>query len=266
MENREIQELRPVYIRETPSLDQREEISLVDLSLVLVKRRYLVLGVILLVTLSALISVLATAKKYTFTSTVSIGSQLVGGRILSIESPDSVLVKVQHVYIPFVLKQYGDAHPNDKNHYTITATLPKSSNILLIQGQGKEATESQYRELLNAVSKTVINDHQQISNALKQNLNAQLETAQNTLPQLGNSPEERIEAHNIKIAIDTLSNQLANLRPTAEILSAIKSKVPSTSRKLVVIIGAFAGLFLGVFAAFFVEFAEKVREKQRELE
>ena len=37
-----------------------------------------------------------------------------------------------------------------------------------------------------------------------------------------------------------------------------------TSRKLIVIISAFAGVLLGVFSAFFAEFVTKVREASRQ--
>ena len=82
---------------------------------------------------------------------------------------------------------------------------------------------------------------------------------------LKNTDDNETEVSTQQNLIELYSSQLANLRKTREILPPMKSIEPTgTSRKLIVIISAFAGVFLGVFSAFFAEFVAKIREASRQ--
>lgn len=265
MTDKDLKTIQPVYLQGATPFYRDEEINLIDLALVLTKRAKLVLGIFILLTIAAVAGALAIPKKHSFTSSISIGSQLVEGKLQNFESPGTVSAKLRYSFIPYLLKQRNSAPSSDKRKYKIQVTVPEGSNILILEAWGKPADEDIYKELLNTVSQALIDDHNRIYNALKQNLSAQLDTAHRELSRLGKTAEDMSKFSSIQDKMDKLNSQLSNLRPTSQILPPIMSDEPTgTSRKLIVAAGAIAGLLMGVFSAFLAELVEKVKDRRRE--
>lgn len=267
MESRPVNNVTPVYMAEPTPYNGRDEVNLVDLALVLLKRKKLIIGIFMFFMIAGLVAALITPKKHTFTSSISIGSQLVTDTIQLFEAPDTVLAKARYSYIPYVIKQHKEASPADNRKYDFNVSVPKGSNIILTKIDGLETEADHYRSLLNTVSQAIIDDHNRIYDGLKQNLSAQIQAKQQELTLFGNQTEDRIEAKNLQIQINSLQGQLANLRPTRQILPPVMSEDPTgTSRKLIVVIALFLGLFASIFAVFFAEFVDKLRQRQQEVD
>ena len=119
--------------------------------------------------------------------------------------------------------------------------------------------------MLQSITQKAILDHNRIYDSVRENIASRLTQATSELQALKNSNDNETEITTQQNLVETYSSQLANLRETREISSPMKSIEPTgTSRKLIVIISAFAGIFLGVFSAFFAEFVAKVREISRQ--
>ncbi len=265
MKDNELQQLKPVYIHEAFATHD-DEISLVDLALVLVRRKVIIMGILVLFIAAGIIHALNTTKSYTFTSSIEIGSQMIDGDIKFIESPSALLAKIDYSYIPKTLDQHQKDHPEDEKVYELTASNPKSSSVITLQIAAPEAQAELATDFITHTTQQIIQEHEELFNTIKQDLELRLTQATNRLNSMGNSSESLTEKNILQDKIDGYLSQLSNLRGTRVISPPMQSQKPSgTSRKLVVAVAAFAGLFIGIFAAFFVEFAGKVREKKAEL-
>jgi len=142
-----------------------DEISLLDIWLVLVKRRSLFLSLVLLALLIGVSAALTLPVKYNYSTTLEIGglSYDSQGRQVLIEQPTSVLAKLKQSYIPFVTHAYLQENPGFEGIPVINAKLEKNSNIILINISGIEKYRSIYVQLLNSVVGQVKLDHKRIS-------------------------------------------------------------------------------------------------------
>ena len=262
MKNNTSSELKPVYIHEgLYSAD--DEISLIDLAMVLVRRKKMIVITIIFFIALSVIFALLTPKSYTFSTSIEIGSQTVGGTIKSFESPQTLLAKMQHVFIPQVLSKQRQAAPDNKEKYSIKASIPKSSTLIVLETKGAEEKTDLMTKLLHNITQEAIHDHQRIYNAVKKNLLALKKQSNAELTTLNSAKNQSSEARRLlRSKIEVYETELANLRNTREILPPMKSVEPTgISRKLIVIIAAFAGIFLAIFSAFLAEFIAAVKEK-----
>ncbi|MFK5913751.1 MAG: Wzz/FepE/Etk N-terminal domain-containing protein [Woeseiaceae bacterium] len=265
MKNNNLQELNPVYIQEA-RYSSDDEISLIDLTMVLVNRKKLISLTITLFITIGIAAALLMPKKYTFSTSIEIGSQIISGNVSSFETTQTLLAKLQHSHIPQVLYAQRQTEPDSKKKYEIKANNPKGSNILVLSVKGTEAQADLLVKLLHSVNLKAIEDHSRIYDSVKRNMISRLNLANSELKLLKKTKNNETEISAQQDLIELYSSQLANLRNTREIQPPMKSIEPTgTSRKLIVIIAAFAGMFFGVFTAFFAEFASKVREKQNEV-
>jgi uncharacterized protein involved in exopolysaccharide biosynthesis len=264
MKNNNLQEGKPVYIHE-PYYSTDDEISLIDLTMVLVRRKRMIAITTTFIIALGVIAALLTPKSYTFSTTIDIGSQIIGGTIKPFESPQTLLAKIQHVFIPQTLNEQRQTNSEDIKNFKIKASIPKNSVIIILKINGTENESDLITGLLQNVTQQAIQDHQRIYNAAKQNLLALKEQLKTELAALEPAKdnwanERRLLKSNLEVHVAAL----ANLRNTHEIMPPMRSiEATGTSRKLIVIIAAFLGIFLAVFAAFLAEFIAKVKEKSQ---
>ena len=264
MKNNDMQELKPVYIHET-NYSADGEISLVDFAMVLVRRKKIIVAITSSVILLSVITAFLMPKLYTFSASIEIGSQIIDGTIKPFESPETLLAKMQHVFIPQTLNEQRLINLENKERYKVKASVPKSSVIIILEVKGTEDKADLLKNLLHSISQKATLDHSRIYDAVRRNITSQLKKATAELEMLKKTDDNETEVATQQNLIQLYSSQLANLRNTREILAPMKSLEPTgTSRKLIVIIAAFAGVFLGVFSAFFAEFITKVREASRQ--
>ena len=111
-----MQELKPVYIHET-NYSADGEISLVDFAMVLVRRKKIIVAITSSVILLSVITAFLMPKLYTFSASIEIGSQIIDGTIKPFESPETLLAKMQHVFIPQALNEQRQTNPENKGRY-----------------------------------------------------------------------------------------------------------------------------------------------------
>jgi|GEM_PF-1372466 len=150
---------------ESPMSSQDDEISLLDLWLVLVKRKKLLLSIVLLVLFLGVVFALMMPRQYNYSTAIEIGAMSYDGsnRPVYIESPSSLLAKINKSYIPLIIQTYIENHPESRAIPQIKAQLEKNSNILFIDLKGEEKFGEAYIELLNTLVVSVQQDHHRIS-------------------------------------------------------------------------------------------------------
>ncbi|NOY71290.1 MAG: hypothetical protein GXP14_02765 [Gammaproteobacteria bacterium] len=260
MKTSDSQEIKTIYIHEV-GYSKDDEINLLDLIVVLIRHKILIITIFTACIILGLTKALNTPKTYTYRTTIEIGSQVVGSRIVPLESPNTLLAKLEYSHVPQILNKLRQQSPDDKKKHQIRSIVPSGSKIVLLEATGTKEQEDTLKKILQQISQKVIQDHTHIFQSLKENLEATLNLANKSLNSFkgNNNYTEIVMNQNI---IESISSQLANLRNTREILPPTKSLYPiSKNQKATILIAAFTGLFLGILTAFFIEFLSQVRKK-----
>jgi LPS O-antigen subunit length determinant protein (WzzB/FepE family) len=161
-----------------------DEISLIDLWLVLVKRKYLLMGILAVFVVVGLVLALVTPKKYNYSTSIEIGSRVSSGNTQPIENPETVLAKIQESYIPLIQHGYRKQNPADDGSYGISARIPKGSQIIVLQSEGPEQVGDIYKRLQQNVVNQVKDDHQRILGIIRKELEIKRNEAMNKLEDL----------------------------------------------------------------------------------
>lgn len=114
-----------------------DEISLVDLWLVLARRKKLIWVITALCLIAGAMLGATQPKKYKFTTTLEVGRlafNATGDQLL--ESPEAVLAKIKESFIPTVLEQYGRERGDNAYAIKLTADVPKGSQLVVLEGEG----------------------------------------------------------------------------------------------------------------------------------
>ena len=173
MKNNDLQEIKPVYVHEA-SYSTEDEISLLDLAMVVVKRKKLFSLIFTGFIALGIAAALLNPKKYTYSTSIEIGSQIISGTISPFESPQTLLAKTQHVFIPQTLNEQRQTNPEDKKIYKITASIPKSSIIIILEIKGAEDETDLLKSLLQDIAQKAILDHSRIYDSVRKNIASQL--------------------------------------------------------------------------------------------
>ncbi len=102
-----------------PAYYQEDEISLVDLWLVLAKRKRLIAAVAGTIAVAGLLYALLMPRAYTYTTSIEIARD--GDKLL--ESPQTVLAKLQESYIPLVLTEHAGTGFEQRETRAITTAM-----------------------------------------------------------------------------------------------------------------------------------------------
>ena len=208
----------PIYIREA-SYPAEDSVNLVSLAMILIRRKSMIALIFTITMTLGLTFALLKQRTYTFSTSLEIGSQIITDSVKSFESPETLLAKLNHSFIPSVLNEHRLSNPEDEQNYKITASIPKSSIIIVLEMKGTEDQTDIINNLLQNISKKAIQDHNRIYEAVKQNFVTSKDQTINELASLQSKDMGQIEKiQSLKNRIESYNSQLANLRNTREIL------------------------------------------------
>lgn len=146
-----------------------DEISLVDLWLVLARRKRLIAVVLLISVLAGLAYAFSKPAVYKYYTTMEIGSKVQDGKFVVVEDPAQLAARVETSYIPLALADIGgkDTSVDDKM-YRLEVAKPKAGAIIEISGSGPLSEQAQYFKLLNAVVESIETDHEALLKILRE--------------------------------------------------------------------------------------------------
>ena len=136
-----------------------DEISLVDLARVIWRHRRGALATFVVIAASGLAAAALLPKKYTYTTTVEVGSRVEDDRIVPIEAPDAALAKLRESYIPRERRRYLEAHPDARGTFKLAARLPAGSQLLVLEATGPERSAAAYKTVQEQVVQALEADH-----------------------------------------------------------------------------------------------------------
>ncbi len=210
-----------------------DEISLLDLWLVLIRRRSLFLALLLVALLAGVSAALTMPEKFNYSTAIEIGGIDYdnSGRLVYVEKPSSVLAKINQSYIPLVIHNYLEQNPEFVGIPNIKAKLEKNSNIIFIDVKGVEKYKSVYIQLLNSVVESVKQDHARISQLKVKDLELSSSQIENEIIRLKNaeqlilSQSKRLDKKQ-QLLIDRIKETKQQLRASV----SMKKKAASDQR------------------------------------
>jgi len=169
----------PVAYLQHPEASPEDEISLVDLWLVLLRHKRLIAGVFAAVLVLGFILALLAPRNYAYTTTIQIASDGEG----LLEQPETLLAKLNESYIPFVLRQASNADPKAPRP-EIEAKIPKDSRIIVMVSKGAETDQELHFKLHNDVMKRLAQDYDPEIDVVKLTMENNLNRIRNQLDKL----------------------------------------------------------------------------------
>jgi hypothetical protein len=190
---------------------QEEEISLVDfwISIRRYKKRFMFVFSFVLLS-GLLFSYFIYTEKYSLVSTIQIGTREKDNAILPIESPESLLSKVNSSIIP----SYTNVWNQQNNHKGIIETMssrPKNSNIILITNNANHENINLLSNFQEGLVKIIIDDHKSMINLLKSKVESDLRLAQVELDNLKNTLTLEHKLKTTQIELDDENIELKRL-------------------------------------------------------
>lgn len=291
----------PQYGYPTPfSRPEDDEINLLDIWCILVKKKKTIIMISLLITLASSVYAVLRPDIYSYSTAIQIGSLFVGNTEKPVDTVKNAASKLKELYIQSVLNDFYRENPGQAKNLNINVSVPKDSEILIIGSKCPEKQAPLYIQLINKISAKLIDDHNVTINKTRTILLEQINGSKNRLAFLADNEKElskRIEGFDKTVKASRIDNsgttalvmtelsqqQYEISREKFSLLSQIASKESELNliqdtkllypveksiqpvgidTKLIIVASAFVGLIFGIFTAFIWDFIEKVKNQQ----
>ena len=164
-----------------------DEISLIDLWVVLVRRKKVFFYIMLLSLIAGILFSFSKPIVYGYTTSIEIGTRPTANNgDVAIESVQTTLAKLQEGYIPLVLASQNTDSSGQAKAVNIKAAVAKGSDIIRLSIAGTERNEQIYIQLLNDVVEKIKLDHKRVSSLVKKDLQLAIKKQENISAQLIN--------------------------------------------------------------------------------
>lgn len=194
---------------------QEDEISLMDLFLVLVRRRMTIVLVLGICALMGILYALVKSEKYPFTTRIEIGRLVIKDgdtqRLELIEKPEAVLAKINDGYIPIIQNNYLLENPEKTTAPKITARVPRNGEVIIVESIGKKEAEELHLTMHQDIVDSVIADHDKKALLNKNGYIADLDRAKIKLEELTDPAYLDVKKKTLEIKLVEAQVDLARL-------------------------------------------------------
>ena len=212
IEQKQIQEQQGQYMQPAYPPYYEDEINLIDLWLILARRKKLIAQVFAGFILLAIALAFVKKDKFEFTTTIEIGqitsvSDKGNETYELVESIESVKAKLEKSYLPSAQSAYYTTNPEAKL-FDIGIEAPKNAQMLIVISKGSEANIERHRSMHNSAVMPLINDLNRKVSSSRQKLESLFQEAKQELLRL-QSPvimrllvsehDEKVNTHKDKI-------------------------------------------------------------------
>lgn len=232
-----------------------DEINLIDYIKVVIKRKWLILGITLTAVLIAGIASMVSPKNYEVSTTLQIGNTT---DIL--ESTAQVAEKIKSNAYKNLLEE----KLNIENLPEIKTETPQNTNFvsIIIETDNPE----QAKQILDEINSLILLEHQEIFNKRESQIKENIKEIQDELTLLETKKEYSEGIAELRIKLSDLKATLNVFQPTKVIKAPIVPKNPSGSNLILnIVIAIVLGLFIGVLTAFIKEWWENVKKELKEI-
>ncbi|QEA39586.1 lipopolysaccharide biosynthesis protein [Pistricoccus aurantiacus] len=249
-----------------PYSQHNDEISLVDLAKILVRRWKAMAVIFAVVVIAALIYALLMPRTYSYISLYSVAEQ---GPDMALESPAAVVAKAQNLYLGPETRELLASTDSEKITLPFETEIKNPTETLLI-ALASEANEDDagiVEQLHGNLLARLKEGQQALVERRREALKRQLRDAQESLKvaQQSESPSAAEITTSLMERIANLKNALEELRGGEVSQTAVKSLEPTgTGRKLILVMAIVLAGLLAIMGAFVIQFISLVRKSLNE--
>jgi len=234
-----------------------DEINLIDYIKVVIKRKWLILGITLTAVLIAGIASMVSPKNYEVSTTLQIGNTT---DIL--ENTAQVAEKIKSNAYKNLLEE----KLNIENLPEIKTETPQNTNFvsIIIETDNPE----QAKQILDEINSLILLEHQEIFNKRESQIKENIKEIQDELTLLETKKEYSEGIAELRIRLSDLKSALNVFQPTKVIKAPIVPKNPSGSNLILnIVIAIVLGLFIGVLvaSAFIKEWWKNAKKELKEI-
>ncbi|GGY09662.1 hypothetical protein GCM10007160_41250 [Litchfieldella qijiaojingensis] len=235
-----------------------DEISLVDLAKIMVKRWKAMTVIFFLVVAAALAYALLMPREYQYASIYNVAEQ---SPTNALEAPSSLVAKASNLYLGPLTRELIAEQGWENLPFNVEISNPDDTLLVTLSSPASQeyagAVETLHQRLLERMRQ----GQQSLVERRRETLERQLESSQQALEAVQNSSSfsagELIATYTNRIA--NLEASLADLREGEVSQVAVQSLKPAgTSRSLILALGIVLGGMLAVIGVFVMQFASLV--------
>ncbi|RXE48143.1 Wzz/FepE/Etk N-terminal domain-containing protein [Chromohalobacter israelensis] len=239
-----------------------DEISLVDLAVILV-RRWKAMAVIFFVVVGiAVAAAFLLPKSYQYTSLYSVAEYTNdNGQRVGVESPASVVAKAQNLYLGQATRKLLEKHELESLPFNVSVSNPRNTLLLQLDSDAAEENQPLVSELHQQIIDSLQQDQAQLVKRRHESLERQLASAKQALEsaQQSNSPSAAELIATYYSRISDLEGQLNELSKGEVTQHAVQSlSATSLGKSLIIAVGIVLGSILSVVGAFIMHFSSIV--------
>lgn len=249
-----------------------DEMSLVDLVVIFIRRRNVFYAVFFLVMVGAVAFVLLNgdSKATNYTTTLQLSTlPVLGVSKHKFESSGEVqngrvptlIAKIESHWLPLARRQYAAHQGNWPGGMKVEAV--EDTELVTLTTSGTDLPKTQVREAHQLLASLIITAQNQRLSQRVEVLEQQIETMDRIMAT--HSPDSVVAAQAVETRTE-LQQKVATGEPAAVISLASKAKIADSgpSFKFILALAIVLGLMLGISAAFMVEFGSQVRQAMTE--
>ncbi|MDI4639044.1 MULTISPECIES: Wzz/FepE/Etk N-terminal domain-containing protein [Halomonadaceae] len=250
-----------------------DEISLVDLAAILVRRWKAMAIIFAVVVLAAFAYVLTMTPTYSYVSVYDVAEQAPvgeGSTERALESANTVIAKAQSLAVAPVTRELLQQSGLESLPFAVDLSTPEDTQLVKITSQASEANSALVEKMHSALLDNIASNQQALVDRQRASLESRLESLQDSL--------EAAEQSASPSAADLLASYSEQIAMTKDRLGLLKDgriaqtaqqslEKTGTSRTLIMALALVLGGMLSVMGVFLMQFAGLVCSslKQQEL-
>ncbi|PXX97655.1 Wzz/FepE/Etk N-terminal domain-containing protein [Halomonas sp. LBP4] len=248
---------------------QDDEISLVDLAKILIKRWKMMAIVFLVVVLGALAYVLTMTRTYEYVSIYQVAEQAPNGdsAVASLEAPGAVVAKVNNLYLGPVTRELQNSAGLERLPFELSVSNPSDTQLIRLSSEAAEADSELVAQMHQVLLTRIEEGQQELLERRRASLERRLVSAERALDaaQESNSAFAGDLIANYTTRVSEIEGQLAQLQEGGVVQVSVQGLDPiGTSRSLIMALAIVLGGMLAAMVAFLAQFAGAVRDSLSE--
>lgn len=239
-----------------------DEISLVDLTSIFLKRRRIFYIVFLVVLMTGILYAMLTPEKYDHVSLFKLAEKGAGGYV---EEPATVIATLENLWLPEIEATYVAEH-DQPMPFDVIFSNPENTGLVRIVSEATPAESDHVGQIHTPLIEKLEQTQSIAVSILKSNLERQIKSLTSTIDRLegGRDAGAAIaDAVNKRLSLEMRLHSIQSAELL--VLNRQMAERKGPGRSLIVVLAAMLGLICGIFLSFFAEFVSLVRTNLNEM-
>lgn len=238
-----------------------DEISLVDLATIFVRRVWLFIGLFCLFVVGGVVYAFMQDELFEYVSLYQIAEV---GQDKPVETPAKAIAVIKSQKLPEIKSAYKAEH-NVRMPFDTGFSNPENTSLIRVTSEAPRESAEEVKTIHDELLNYLKARHQNLLESARKSLEKRLGSIQRTFDALKETPEAgQAVAEVIQKQVE-LEGEMAALAPS-DVLVVTRESVErvAPSRKLTAALASIVGFIFAFMAVFFAEFVSLVRKAMRE--